>query len=100
MLRRSPRIEVSPRERVLALWRRAADPGHGRYSDGSRRDVTAAAAYTSNAALVAEVDAQGLVRIGQVPGEAAITVNYMGHVAVVAIQVPRPDAPRPYPTPA
>src|SRR5262249_33772537 len=62
-------------------------------------DVTAAAGYTSNAAHVAEVDPRGRVRTGNSPGEAAITVHYMGHVAAARFQVPRPDAPNPYPAP-
>src|SRR5262249_30037978 len=35
---------------------------------------------------------------GRLPGEAAITVNYMGQVAAVRIRVPRPGAPDPYPS--
>ena len=48
------------------------------YSDGRRRDVSSAAAYASNAVLVAEVDAHGLARIGRVPGQAAVTVQLSG----------------------
>src|SRR5205814_2754224 len=66
-------------------------------SDGSQRDVTAAAGYTSNAGQVAEAAPGGRVRTGAVPGEAAVTVHYMGLVAVTRFQVPRPGAPDPYP---
>ena len=90
-------IRVSPTERVLAFGNPQQIVTTAIYTDGSRRDVTAAAAYGSNASLVAEVDSAGLVRVGQAPGQAAITVSYLGHVATVAIQVPRHDAPRPYP---
>jgi hypothetical protein len=90
-------IRLTPAERVMRFSGQQQLLVTAIYSDGSRRDVTAAAAYASNAPLVAEVDARGLVRVGRVPGQAAMTVNYMGHVAVMAIQVPRPDAPRPYP---
>ncbi|MBI3837498.1 MAG: DUF1553 domain-containing protein [Planctomycetia bacterium] len=90
-------IRLSPRERVLCFGGQQQILATAIYTDGSRRDVTAAAGYASNAALVAEVDARGLVRVGQVPGQAAITVNYLGHVAAVEIQVPRPGAPQPYP---
>ena len=55
------------------------------YSDGTIRDVSHAAFYASNAPHVAEVDPQGLVRVGHNPGEAAITVNYMGQVAAVQV---------------
>jgi hypothetical protein len=90
-------IRVSPPERVLRFGDQQQILATAIYSDGSRRDVTSAAAYVSNASLVAEVDVRGLVRVAQVPGQAAITVNYLGQVAAVAIQVPRPDAPESYP---
>src|SRR5205085_3974271 len=67
------------------------------YSDGTLRDVSAAALYSGNAPHVAEVDARGLIHCGQAPGEAAITVNYMGQVAAVQVHSPRAGGPRPYP---
>jgi hypothetical protein len=90
-------LHVSPTERILALKARQQILATALYSDGSRRDVTAAASYTSNADHVAAVDGRGLAQIGTTPGEAAITVNYMGQVAAVLLQAPRPDAPDPYP---
>jgi hypothetical protein len=91
-------IQTLPVERVLRFGGRQQILTTAIYSDGSRRDVTSAAAYATNAALVAEVEPGGSVRVGQVPGQAAITVNYLGHVAAVAVQVPRPDAPHPFPS--
>lgn len=61
------------------------------YSDGSRRDVTDAASYTSNAEAVASAAAAGQIRTGTRPGEAAITVNYRGQVGAVRVIVPRGD---------
>jgi hypothetical protein len=90
-------LRVSPAECVVGLKSAQQILATAVYSDGSQRDVTAAAAYTSNAGHVAEVATGGLVRTGTAPGEAAITVHYMGQVAAVRIQVPRPDAPNPYP---
>ena len=70
------------------------------YSDGSQRDVSSAALYSTNAPSVAEANPRGLAQCGQLPGEAAITVNYMGHVATVQILSPHrggsvsfPDVP-------
>lgn len=82
-------LKVSPNERVL--WAGATQQilATAHYSDGTIRDVTHAAFYASNAPHVAEVDPQGLVRVGHNPGEAAITVNYMGQVAAVQVQSPR-----------
>ena len=59
------------------------------YSDGSTRDVTDAAAYSTNSPVIADVDPGGLVHTGIVPGPAAITVNYMGQVAAAKIIVPQ-----------
>ena len=82
-------LDVSPTERVL--WAGATQQilATAHYSDGTTRDVTHAAFYASNAPHVAEVDPQGLVRVGHNPGEAAMTVNYMGQVAAVQVQSPR-----------
>jgi hypothetical protein len=67
------------------------------FSDGSQRDVTAAAAYSVNAENIARVDHDGHVQVGTTPGEAAVTVNYMGHVGTVQLLVPRLSTPDPYP---
>jgi hypothetical protein len=90
-------LRVSPAGRVLGFDARQQILATAVYSDGSLRDVTSAAAYTSNAGQLAEVDARGRVRTGRTPGETAVTVNYMGQVAVVRIQVPRPERPDPFP---
>jgi hypothetical protein len=90
-------LRVSPVERVLTLKADQQILATAIFSDGSERDVTTAASYTSNAAHVAGVDSRGRVHTGSVPGEVAIAVNYMGQVAAVRFQVPRPDAPQPYP---
>src|SRR5262249_32735844 len=90
-------LRVSPQERELAASSEQQILATAVYSDGSLRDVSSAALLSTNAPHVAEVDAQGLIRCGQVPGEAAITVNYMGQVAAVQIQSPRAGGPVPYP---
>ncbi len=83
-------LRAGPVERVLGFQSQQQILATAEFSDGSLRDVTGAAAYTSNSGVAAEVDGQGLVRTGRVPGEAAITVQYMGQVAVVRVLVPRP----------
>jgi hypothetical protein len=90
-------LRVSPGSRVMGARGRQQIVATAVFSDGSQRDVTAAATYSTNAGLVADVDRRGLVHTGKIPGEAAITVNYMGHVAAVRIQVPRLRGPEPYP---
>lgn len=66
-------------------------------ADGRRRDVTAEAAFESNAKPIAEVDSRGLIQGAQIPGEAAILARYMGHVAVCRVRLPQPgvEFPRP-----
>lgn len=83
-------VRASPVERVMGLQSSQQILATAEFSDGSLRDVTHAAAYTSNSGIAAEVDAHGLVRTGRVPGEVAITVQYMGQVAVARVLVPRP----------
>jgi hypothetical protein len=90
-------LRVSPRERELAAGAEQQILATAMYSDGTLRDVTSAALYSGNAPHVAEVDSQGLIHCGQVPGEVAVTVNYMGQVAAVQIQSPRAGGPVPYP---
>lgn len=82
-------LRVEPVERVLATKAEQQILATAVYSDGSSRDVTSAALYTSNAAGIADVVQPGRVQAGTVPGEAAITVNFMGQVAAVQIQIPR-----------
>ena len=94
---RAVALRVSPSERILGLKSEQQIQTTAVFSDGSLRDVTAAASYTSNAGQVAEVAPGGRVRTGNLPGEAAVTVHYMGLVAAARFQVPRPDAPNPYP---
>ena len=46
-----------------------------RMSDGSTRDVTAAAGYSSNAESIATVGRAGRIQIGATPGEAAVSIK-------------------------
>ena len=91
------RLEVRPNERVSGFGASQQVLATAIYSDDSRRDVTHASIYTSSAARLAEVDQQGLVRMGKVPGQAAINLNYMGQVAVVRLLVPRPGSTASFP---
>lgn len=94
------RLSVSPDDRVLDADSRQQILATAHYSDGSVRDVTSAAGYSTNAPLVAEVDRTGVVRTGKVPGEAVIGVHYMGQVASVQLQLPRTSGYVPFTFPA
>ncbi|MFT5522943.1 MAG: hypothetical protein ACI9G1_005351 [Pirellulaceae bacterium] len=58
------------------------------YSDGSTRDVTNLATYTTNAEALTEVDAGGVAKTTDLGGESTVMANYMGHVAGCRITVP------------
>jgi len=90
-------IRVSPAQRVLQATDDQQLLVTAVYSDGSTRDVTDASEYTSNATLVADIEETGHVHTGLVPGEAAITINYMGHVTASRVTVPRAGGPENYP---
>jgi hypothetical protein len=92
-------VRVSPSQRILHTSSDQQLLVTAVYSDGSTRDVTSAAEYTSNATLVADIEDAGHVHTGNVPGEAAITINYMGHVVAARITVPRNEVQADYPKP-
>jgi hypothetical protein len=82
-------IEVEPREQIMTfdgvqqLRVMAVDAA------GRKQCVTVDAQYDSNAPTVAKVDPRGTVRSGDVPGQAAILVRYLGHVTVCRVTIPR-----------
>lgn len=63
------------------------------YSDGSTRDVTWLTQFASNDAGLADVDANGQLKIHR-NGETAIRAHYQGQVAVIVVSVPF-DRPAP-----
>ncbi len=106
------KLHVSPKERVLKVGRallpvsasadssdrtgKSAHPTNSQqqlavvaeYSDGSQRDVTRQADFSSNLDVVASVSPNGLVKTTGQSGEAAIMTRYMGQVAVFLALVP------------
>jgi hypothetical protein len=64
------RIEVAPAERVLLRRREQPLLVTAIFSDGSRRDVTREAAYSSNEDEIATVDPSGRIRTADAAGEA------------------------------
>jgi hypothetical protein len=86
-------MSVTPTERVLPkanLRQQIAVIAH--YSDGTLRDVTPVARYTSQNDAVAGVDGGGRVTTRK-PGESAVMVSYGGDVKVVRILVPFANPP-------
>jgi len=59
-----------------------------RYADGTVRDVTSLAGYTSSEPPTARVDDAGNITVGSTSGEAVVTAQFMGEVAVTRVTVP------------
>jgi hypothetical protein len=87
---RLARVTVEPATRSLAPKESYSLHVTAEYSDGSRRDVTDGSAFQTNDGTIAAVSGEGLVQAGPVPGEAAIMVRYMNHIAVSAVTIPLP----------
>jgi Protein of unknown function (DUF1549)/Protein of unknown function (DUF1553) len=82
------KLEVVPRERVLARNGQQQLAVVAHYLDGSMRDVSRQAQYQSNEMPVAAVEEGGLVRTFDLAGEAAVMARYQGQVAVFRATVP------------
>jgi hypothetical protein len=83
------RVRVEPAERQLEVRATQQLRVLATYSDGRVVDVTAHARFSSNNDVLANVDADGLVTAGDVPGEAAIMASFMNELAVFRVLVPR-----------
>lgn len=82
------KLQIVPGDRVMQRGQQQQIAVLAESSDGSIRDVTRQAEYSSNLDIVASVDADGLVHAHQMSGEAAIMARHMGHVAVFRAIVP------------
>jgi len=86
---RIERIEIQPKDRQLEmLWQQQLRVT-ATYSDGSSEDVTSTAAYQVNNDGLADVDGQGLVSVGEHPGQVAVMASYMGQVATFQALIPQ-----------
>jgi hypothetical protein len=87
-------VEIEPKHQQYA--KNATRPLRvtARYSDGSTRDVTTLAQYSSTEKAIAGVNADGVVTVADMPGEAAVVVRYMGKVDVSRVTV-APDTMQP-----
>jgi hypothetical protein len=90
-------VRVEPQERVLEPDGRQRLRVIARYTDGREADVTAHAKFQSNSEAVARVGPDGLVRAGEVPGQAAILAGFMNAVDAFRAVVPRPQRIDNYP---
>lgn len=86
------KISVTPGHRLLAPKSAQHLAVTAHYSDGSMRDVTGQAEYSSNEPELAEVNEAGLVETHDRPGEGAIMVRHLGQVTVFRATIPQ-DVP-------
>jgi hypothetical protein len=85
------KITVEPKERNLRVKSPQQLAVMAHYSDGTTRDVTNVAAFQSNESAIANVDRDGLVKTGPLPGEAAIMARYLDKIAIANIAIPQPN---------
>ncbi len=75
-------FEVTPNASQVQPGDQVQLQAFARYSDGTQRDVSQLALYESNDPAMIDVNSQGHVTIGDIPGKAAVMVRYQGKVAV------------------
>ena len=83
------KLRMTPSERILEPNEQQQLSVLAEYSDGSQRDVTREAVYSSNLDVVAVVSDTALVTANPPTGEAAIMARYMGQVAVSRVIRPQ-----------
>ena len=81
-------IEVRPREAVVAMNGQQELKVLANYSDNTSRDVTEFAVFESNVEAMADVSANGLVTVHDVPGNAAVMIRYGTRSTVFSASVP------------
>ncbi len=90
-------IEISPAERILSTGAQQQLRAVASYTDGRKVDITHLAQFQSNNENLARVNDEGLISVGEVPGQAAIMARYMGAVAVFQVLIPRSERIANYP---
>src|SRR5206468_3864444 len=83
------RITLAPTERILAQRGEQALRVTAHYGDGTTLDVTHLATFQSNESVLASVNADGLIKAGPLPGEAAIMARFMEKFAVCNVLIPQ-----------
>ena len=91
---RLERIAVEPTERTLNRSESFSLRVTAHFTDGSDEDVTHLAAFASSESALVDVDADGRVTAGPIPGEATISARFGGLFANCDVTIPLPgDVP-------
>jgi hypothetical protein len=86
------KITVAPTEKLLKFNEAVRLTVTAHFTDGSTEDVTKLAAFQSNDAGYAAVDANGVITAGPIAGEAAVTARFMDKFSVASVLIPLPGA--------
>ncbi len=90
-------IRVEPHERLMDMKALQQLRVIGCFSDGRDVDVTNHARFQTNNEALASVSEDGLVSVGNTPGEVAVMASYLGCVDSFRAVIPRPDKIANYP---
>lgn len=82
------RVEVFPKERIMAMSSEQQLCVIALYTDGTALDVTRSALFEPNDKNLAKADATGLVTVFDQPGDVGVMVRYQGKVAVFRAMLP------------
>jgi hypothetical protein len=81
------KVEVAPGQRLLKVGEQVQLAVKATFSDGKTKDVTWLTQFVSNDTSVAEVSADGLVKVVRA-GETSVRATFMGQVAVAVVTAP------------
>jgi hypothetical protein len=84
------RITVTPATKLMKFGESQQLAVTAHYADGTTRDVTALAQFSSSESVYVGVSAEGLVKAAPIPGEAAIMARFAEKFAVCNVLVPLP----------
>ncbi len=85
---RLEKISVSPDSRLMKFQASEQLAVTAHYSDGTTRDVTHLAQFSSSESVYAAVDSAGKVKAGPIPGEATIMARFAEKFAVCSVLIP------------
>ena len=82
------KVTVTPDSKLMKFGETQQLAVTAHYSDGSKRDVTNLSQFSSSESVYVAVDAEGRVKAGPIPGEAAIMARFAERFAVFSAMIP------------
>ncbi|MCP4191419.1 MAG: DUF1553 domain-containing protein [Planctomycetaceae bacterium] len=84
------RLELHPNERVVDFEATQQLRVIAFFDNGASRDVTGLTRFRSNHEGLAQVDEQGLIRVGSAPGQVTVMATFLKKMATVQLLIPNP----------